>query len=279
MLGVLDPQPHQPRGQRRQDARARRALGEPGAGDRVQRAGRDDPVVRRPLRHPSRPVPGDDGRVVPGGVQMPACRLRDVGVQIDGRDQVVPQPVREQGGVVTGAGADLQHPVPVLHLQLGQHLRHQRRLAAGGDQHPVAHPRGERCVRVRAPHPAVTPPGVALLAPQPLEAARDADVVVRHEEVPGNALERLPPIRVGVPRPARLDLAHQRRAGLGGEAFQVVIHSVRAHTSTVRPDASRGEHHGTPVRNPPVRALRPAHGRRPAPARSPAAPRTPLGWS
>ena len=39
---------------------------------------------------------------------MRARRLGDLRVQVDGRDQLVAEPVREQRGVVAGAGADLQ---------------------------------------------------------------------------------------------------------------------------------------------------------------------------
>ncbi|MFO0930524.1 MAG: hypothetical protein U0736_26425 [Gemmataceae bacterium] len=42
--------------------------------------------------------------------------------------------VRQQSGVVAGAGANLQHAQPRPQLQVFEHLRHQRRLAGRADR-------------------------------------------------------------------------------------------------------------------------------------------------
>jgi hypothetical protein len=52
--------------------------------------------------------------------------------------------------------------------------------------------------------------------------------------MPRHRLERLPPHGIRGPGPARVDLPHQRRPRLGGEAvFRLVVPSVRVHGSTV----------------------------------------------
>jgi hypothetical protein len=202
------------------------------------------------LRTAAGAVSGDDSRVVPGGGQMPPGGLGDLRVQVDGGDQFVAEAVGEQGRVVAGARADLQDRVAVPYLQLRQHLRHQGRLAAGRDQLAVAYAGGQRGVGVRAAQPALASARVGVLAPQSLVAVLGTDEVVRHEEVTRDALEGLPPARVTGPGPARLDLAHQRRPRRGGEVVQAVVDDVRAHTSTVRREAPRGERLNAPFREP-----------------------------
>ncbi|GAA4939262.1 hypothetical protein GCM10023238_01180 [Streptomyces heliomycini] len=66
--GVAHGERDQAGGERGEDPAARAALGEPGARDGRQRAGRDDPVEGGARGYPARAVAGDDDRTVPGGV-------------------------------------------------------------------------------------------------------------------------------------------------------------------------------------------------------------------
>ncbi|CAL9595210.1 hypothetical protein SUDANB1_05309 [Streptomyces sp. enrichment culture] len=231
--GARHRQHDQAGGERHEDPAAGAALGDPGGRDAAQGAGGDDPVERRALRHAPGAVAGDDDRVVPGGCQVPAGRLGDLRVEVDGGDLVVAQPVGQQRRVVAGAGADLQDRVALRDTQRGQHVRHQGGLAAGGHQLAVAQPGGQRGVLVGAPHPPRTRFGVGALSPAAFVAARDTDVVVRHEEVPRDRREGLPPARVGVPGPARPDPPHQRLPRGGGEIVELPAGCVTAHVSTV----------------------------------------------
>ena len=92
-----------------------------------------------------RPVPHHQRGPVAGGRQMPGRLGRDRFVHFDTGDLRITESGTQQRGVVPGAGADLQHPVPVSHLQPIQHdghdPRHRRRTGRHPDLLSVRHRR------------------------------------------------------------------------------------------------------------------------------------------
>ena len=91
-------------------------LGDPRVGDCGDPAGGDDPVVEG-VPDPS--VGAIDARqewVMAQAGQPGAGSVDEFGVDVDGADVALAEPVAEQGGVVAGAGADLQHPVTGLRV-------------------------------------------------------------------------------------------------------------------------------------------------------------------
>jgi hypothetical protein len=87
-----------------------------------------------------RAVAVDDGHVARSGRgEAGAGASDDVGIEVDGGDLAsVADQVREQAGVVAGASADLQDPLPRFDLQLFQHHRDDRRLRCGAGRHAGA---------------------------------------------------------------------------------------------------------------------------------------------
>lgn len=83
-------------------------------------------------------MPADLGEVLAGDLDQRR-------VEVDGVDSVVAEAMGEQGGVVAGSGADLQHPAPGFNGEPVQHHRHDRRLAGrrAGNLPP---PAGRVCV-------------------------------------------------------------------------------------------------------------------------------------
>ncbi|OSY50765.1 hypothetical protein BG846_03607 [Streptomyces fradiae ATCC 10745 = DSM 40063] len=247
--GVLDAQPQDARGQRRDDDGARPALGEPRSGHGRHGAGGDDPVEGRPVGAAPRAVAGDDGRVVAGLVEAGAGRVGDVRVDVHGRDARVAQAVGEQGRVVPGPRADLQRGVAVPYVEGVQHVRHEGRLAGGGDQFAAAQQGAQRPVLVGAVQPAPPRLRCGVVAPQPFVPAVGADVVVGDEQVPGHVREGRPPGRVGQ-RALGVEPGHEpppRPAGGLGE--RVVLRRIPGrvlplprdtftHMSTITPSVS-----------------------------------------
>ena len=96
----------------------------------------------------------DLGQVFAGGVDQ-------FGIEVDRADSMIAEPVGEEGGVVAGAGADLEHPVPRPCREPLEHPRHNRRLARGrgGNRTPGgvrgAGLRGQRLVGVDHVQPAL----------------------------------------------------------------------------------------------------------------------------
>ncbi|CAG7626370.1 hypothetical protein SBRY_20255 [Actinacidiphila bryophytorum] len=207
-------QQHEARREGRQDPRPRPALLGPAGRHRRQLAGGHHPVVGRTLRVPERPVAGDDGdrQGLRGAVrgQVRAGRRRDRRVQVHGRHRArTAEPVRDQRRVVAGARADLQHPLALPDAERLAHQRHQRRLAAGGDQFAARDMGGDRLVAVGTGQPAQPPPrvGVVRRVPPVPGFARLPAVVHRHEQVPRHLFEGRPPCRVLQPA-ARDDAPH-----------------------------------------------------------------------
>jgi hypothetical protein len=72
------------------------------------------------------------------GDEAPAGGRRHLAVELDAGDLALrPHEAGEEGGVVARAGADLEHPVPVVDVEHAEHLRHDRRLRRRGRRHPV----------------------------------------------------------------------------------------------------------------------------------------------
>lgn len=155
----------------REDQPAGPGLLQPGARHGVQRAGGEDAVVRGVGAAAAGAVAGDDVRVESGRVEVAAGGVGDVRVEVDGGDVGGAEPVGEEGGVPAGARADLQDLVALADPQVGEHLRHQRRLAAGGEEFAVAQPCGERGVGVDPFEPGQAPHRVGVLAPHPPPSA------------------------------------------------------------------------------------------------------------
>ena len=81
------------------------------------------------LRQSGRAVGGNQGGVVVDPGQPLPGQLDEIGLDIGGEHVGVPEPVSEQGRVVTRSGADFQHPVLVAHIEGFQHAGHQPRHA------------------------------------------------------------------------------------------------------------------------------------------------------
>jgi hypothetical protein len=79
-----------------------------------------------------RAVPGQyRDRVTARRCQSPLGMPGQHLVDLDADHVAGAEPVREQGGVVAGTGADLQHPLARLGTGRGEHLRHDARVAGG----------------------------------------------------------------------------------------------------------------------------------------------------
>ena len=62
----------------------------------------------------------------------------DVGVDVDGDDfSLRTGELSQKRGVVAGAGTDLEDAVTWVHIELPQHVGHDRGLAGGADGNPV----------------------------------------------------------------------------------------------------------------------------------------------
>jgi hypothetical protein len=88
----------------------------PRPGDRGDGAGGDDPVERRVLGQPSGAVGSHQGGPETRRGQPGAGQVDKAGVHFDGEHPLIAESMSEQGGVVAGAGADLQDAVSVLSL-------------------------------------------------------------------------------------------------------------------------------------------------------------------
>jgi hypothetical protein len=109
-----------------EDLPARFELLDPGDRDFGDGGGGDDPVVAAMTGGSGGAVTGEQRRGV-AEYGKAACRLVDQhGVDVDGYDIAVTEAVRRQGGVVAGAGADLQHPHAILDIEGFEHAGHQR---------------------------------------------------------------------------------------------------------------------------------------------------------
>lgn len=84
-----------------------------GVRHRVESAGGDDPVVRRVRGAAEGAVTGDDRGGVAGVLQVRPRDVGDTGGQLDGYHVPFAEPLREEGGVVAGARADLQRTLAV----------------------------------------------------------------------------------------------------------------------------------------------------------------------
>jgi hypothetical protein len=103
-------------------------LREPRRRDGVYAAGGDQPVVRGGGRPAERAVAGDQAwGVAEAGEAGPGGRRELVGDVDAGEAGAVgvAEPVAEQGGVVAGAGADLQHGRGVADVEGVEHGRHE----------------------------------------------------------------------------------------------------------------------------------------------------------
>ncbi len=98
--------------QRQDQAAAVVQLVPPGGGDVPDADRGDDPVVRGVLRCAEQAVAFDHGDVlVPGGVEAGSGVQGYIGVDVDGRDASAVDELGQQGGVVAGAGTDLEDVV------------------------------------------------------------------------------------------------------------------------------------------------------------------------
>ncbi len=191
--------------QRGDDQAARHGLLQPGRRDRRHRASAQHPVVEHARREALGAVGRDTRRRVPGFREPCACRVHQFRVDVHCVHEPRAEPVAQQGGVVTGARADLQYPVPVGDPEFFEHDRHDRRLArrtrrrsrlGAQTTRPLPEPGvvvelHDQDVRgVDAPQPVV----VAGLHRRP--AVRRRDEETRQEDVPGHGAERGRPARV-----------------------------------------------------------------------------------
>ena len=130
--------------ERHHDPGAGPGLVQPGRGQVADPDGSDHPVVRRAGRVAVRAVRGYHGHVrVPGAGQVLARPVDQVGVDVDADHGARrPDDVPHQRGVVTGARADLEHPLAGSQGQLIQHDRHDGGLGRGADRLAVGVPLG-----------------------------------------------------------------------------------------------------------------------------------------
>jgi len=112
--------------------------------------GEDDPVVGGVRRIPRRAVTGDDVNIRQSdGSEMRAGNIGDVRVNIHSRDMSGgADECAEQGGVVPGARADLQHIHARLERQLLEHFGDHRGLRGAGNRDVTRKLRRDSIVRV-----------------------------------------------------------------------------------------------------------------------------------
>src|SRR5690606_23805257 len=85
---------------------------------------RGDPVVRRAARPALRAITDDDRRSQAHRIEVSDGLLDQLIVDVDAGHLGGADAVGEQGGVVPGAGAQLEHAVPVLSAQRIEHAQH-----------------------------------------------------------------------------------------------------------------------------------------------------------
>jgi len=117
-------------------------------------AGCDDSVVRRPAGIAGRPVGGvDRGAHVEAG-KSDACRTGQSTIDVNCGDIAFTEVGTEQGCVVAGSGADLQHGLTRMQIEQLEHGDHETRRRRGGgwDATGVARPavelRRQRLIRI-----------------------------------------------------------------------------------------------------------------------------------
>lgn len=188
------------------------------------RAGGDQPVHRPQPRPRLLTVPDPQVGTVPDLGQGLRCLRGHHRVQLDAVDQVVPEPLAEQGGDVARAGPHLQHPRPVLHPEQpehpGRHRGHgvRRRGDTGSAFGPVVELRDHRLVAVHQRQPLVrlhdryTP--VRQLTPGPL----------RYEPAAGYGLEHPPPPSGEQPPVGQILYQGRVRGGLSSGAHGCGAH-------------------------------------------------------
>jgi hypothetical protein len=189
----------------RDDQATGHQLLEPGRRDAADTDRRDDPVERAEPGCAAVPVGLQHGDARDAG---PAERLDGVeyhvGLHVDAHDRRTGDR-GDQRGVVPGAGAHLQHPVPGPQPQRLEHLGHQRGLRAGTARQPVAHPGHQGFVGV-----------------DPLRGGRDR---------PARQVEDGPhEMRTGHPR-ERLD--HGGVGDAGGDVRRIPVRRILGHTATI----------------------------------------------
>jgi hypothetical protein len=143
-------------------------------------------------------VGGHQGGPVAERGESIASGVDEVALDVHGEHVSLAEPVGQQGGVVPGAGADLQDVVPVADVEGFEHAGHQPRGAGGGQADYRGAPRtgfladhGEQgAVRIDP----LLPLRVGVLAAQPLPGGRVLLVEDGHQLVTGDGAYRGDPL-------------------------------------------------------------------------------------
>jgi len=115
----------------------------------------------------------EGGAVAEVGQPVPG-QFHQSGFDVHGEHVLAAEPVRQQGGVVSGAGADLQYPVHIMDVERFEHAGHQTGHAGRG-QSPGQHEQSGVGV-----HQGQV---VGALMRGPLSGVRIQDVVAGHQFV------------------------------------------------------------------------------------------------
>jgi hypothetical protein len=92
-------------------------------------AGGEDPVERGVLGPASRAVTAGQERATVDLGEVFACRLDEPGIDVHRVDVALAEVVAQHGGVVAGAGPDLQHAVAKAGVESVEHDGHHGRFA------------------------------------------------------------------------------------------------------------------------------------------------------